>query len=129
MGPRRVRPGLQRPASADGGPGSLTFLLAFAAVVGATVGLVAANGLGPFAVLRPAHATLTDSRRPAEITASQLFPQPTRGTVYRQVDVYDPAPPAVSPQSTSAARPTPSLPRPSPVPNPTDDGGGGDGDS
>lgn len=131
VGTRRVRPGLRRPASSEGGPASLASLLVLAAAVGAIVGIAAAGGQGPFAALRPAHAALADNRRPVLIDASGLFPPPTPGTVYRQVDVYDPAPPAAPPRPVSAPPPAPSPPpvRPSPVPSPTDDGGGGGGDS
>jgi len=130
VGPRKVRPGLQRPASAEGAPGSPISMLLLAAAAGVLVGLAAAGGQGPFAVLRPAHPALAESRRPVVIDAGRLFPPPARGTVYRQVDVFDPPPPAPPPRPASAAPAPPPAPTsppvtPSPVPSPTDDGGGG----
>lgn len=100
-------------------------LVAFAAAIGAIVGLAAASGAGPFVALR---AQSAQAKTPPRVVAAaaELFPSPTPQVIHKTVDMYDP-PPARPVVRSAAPAPASTRPPESGGGGGEDDGGGGGG--
>lgn len=117
-----MRPGLRRPAAFTSRRAAA--LIGLASAAGAVAFWSAAAGAGPFAALHPQSShRLAASVAREPIDAQELFPPPSPGVVYREIEVDDPPPPAplaaappreIEPSSAEAS-PEPAEPSPSPT--------------